>query len=62
MKKVSIFLIIGLILAVGSGIAYAGEKAPQGVVDLANSTLAKFGTDPIIVSNSESRKCKGEDS
>src|SRR4030042_3397526 len=49
MKKASIFLIIGLILVVGSGIACAGEKASQGIVNLANSTLAKFGTDPIIV-------------
>jgi len=36
-------------LVVGSGIACAGEKASQGIVDLTNSTLVKFGTDPIIV-------------
>ena len=28
---------------------YAAEKAPQKVVDLANTTLAGLGTDPIIV-------------
>lgn len=28
---------------------FAGEKAPQAVVDLANSTLSDLGTDPIIV-------------
>jgi hypothetical protein len=60
MKKASIFLIIGLILAVGSGIAYAGEKAPQGIVDLANSTLAKFGTDPMIVAAVKAENAKGK--
>jgi len=60
MKKASIFLIIGLILVVGSGIACAGEKAPQGIVDLANSTLAKFGTDPIIVGAVKTENAKGK--
>lgn len=60
MKRVSIFLIIGLILAVGSAVAYAGEKASQGVVDLANSTLAKFGTDPIIVAAVKAENAKGK--
>lgn len=60
MKKTSIFLLIGLILSVGSGIAYAGEKASQGIVDLANSTLAKFGTDPIIVAAVKAENAKGK--
>lgn len=60
MKKASIFLIIGLILLVGSGIACAGEKAPQGIVDLANSTLAKFGTDPTIVAAVKAENAKGK--
>jgi hypothetical protein len=60
MKKVSIFLVIGLILAVGSGIANAGEKASQAIVDLANSTLAKFGTDPIIVAAVKAENAKGK--
>jgi hypothetical protein len=29
--------------------AVAGEKAPQKIVDLANSTLMKLGTKPVIV-------------
>ena len=49
MKKISIFLIIGLILAFNSAIAYAGEKAPQKIVDFTHSTLVKLGTDPVIV-------------
>jgi hypothetical protein len=60
MKKVSIFLIIGLILAVGSGIAYAAEKASQGIVDLTNSTLVKFGADPIIVAAVKAENAKGK--
>ena len=60
MKKASIFLIIGLILVVGSGIACAGEKASQGIVNLANSTLAKYGTDPIIVGAVKAENAKGK--
>jgi hypothetical protein len=46
-KKV-IFL-AALALALTSSPAFAGEKAPQKVVDLANTTLVNLGTDPIIV-------------
>lgn len=60
MKKTSIFLTIGLILAVGSAIAYAGEKAPQKVVDFAHSTLAKYGTDPVIVKAVNAENSKGK--
>lgn len=60
MKKVSIFFIVGLILSVGSAIAYAGEKAPQEIVDLANSTLVKFGADPIIVGAVKAENVKGK--
>lgn len=60
MKKTSIFLTIGLILAVGSAIAYAGEKAPQKIVDLANSNLAKYGTDPVIVKAVNAENAKGK--
>jgi len=60
MRKVSIFLIIGLTLSIGPAIAYAGEKAPQGVVDLANSTLAKLGADPIIVGAVKAENAKGK--
>ncbi len=60
MRRASIFLITGLILAVGSGIAYAGEKAPQGIVDLGKSTLAEFGTDPIIVAAVKAENAKGK--
>ena len=47
MKKLFIIMISGMFLFVGS--AFAGEKAPQKVVDLANEKLAKLGEDPVIV-------------
>lgn len=60
MKKVTMFIILGLFLFVGTGMVNAGEKAPQKVIDLANSTLANFGMDPVIVAavNAENSKQK----
>jgi hypothetical protein len=60
MKKKTIFLTIGLILAVGSAIAYAAEKAPQEIVDFAHSTLAKYGSDPVIVKAVKAENAKGK--
>ena len=60
MKKSSVFLATGLFLAFVFAITYAGEKAPQKIVDLANSTLAKFGTDPIIVGAVKAENAKGK--
>jgi len=42
-------MVIGTFLAVGSGMVYAAEKAPQKVIDLAHSTLSLLGTDTVIV-------------
>ena len=41
------------------GIAGA-EDAPQKVVDLANSTLAKLGTEPVIVAAVKAENAKGK--
>lgn len=60
MKKPSIFLAIALILVVGTATAYAGEKAPQKIVDLAYSTLVKLGTDPLIVEAVRAENAKGK--
>jgi hypothetical protein len=49
MKKALTLVIIGLLVVGMTGMGYAAEKAPQKVVDLANSTLADLGTDPVIV-------------
>jgi hypothetical protein len=44
----------------GVTLALAGEKAPQKVVDLANSTLAKLGADPVIVAAVKAENAKGK--
>lgn len=49
MKKLFKLVIIGLFLIGTAGMVYAAEKAPQKVTDLAHSTLAQLGTDPVIV-------------
>ena len=45
MKKLLIIMISGMFLF--SGLVFAGEKAPQKVVDLAHSKLVKLGEDPL---------------
>lgn len=55
-KTISTALIILFITAV----AYAGEKAPQKVYDLANSKLAKYGTDPLVVKSVSAENAKGK--
>ncbi len=60
MKKV-LMLFVGCMFLVGSyGVGYAGEKAPQKVVSLANSVLAKLGTDPIIMEAVKAENGKGK--
>jgi hypothetical protein len=49
MKKVFKLMAISMILIMAAGLAYAGEKAPQKVVDLAKSELVNLGNDPVIV-------------
>jgi hypothetical protein len=39
---------------------YAGEKAPQQVIDLANTKLAAIGTDPVIVKAVKAENAKGK--
>jgi hypothetical protein len=57
MKKAAVIIILATIL--GFGTAYA-EKAPQKVLDLANTTMAAFGTDPIIVNAVKAENAKGK--
>lgn len=49
MKKACIVVVLGLVMALGTGFAFAAEKAPQKVVDLGNTVLVELGTDPVIV-------------
>ena len=60
MKKASVFLATGLFLVFFSITTYAAEKAPQKIVELAQSTLAKFGTDSIIVAAVKAENAKGK--
>lgn len=38
----------------------AGEKAPQKIIDLANTTLAQMGSDPVIVQAVQAENKKGK--
>ena len=52
-------MIVAMIFILSCGVAMA-EEAPQKVKDLANSALAKLGTDPIIVSAVKAENAKGK--
>ena len=58
MKKIFVLLVIGMFLF--AGLAFAGEKAPQKVIDLAKSKLAKLGEDPVIVAAVKAENAKGK--
>lgn len=49
MKKTVLNITIIICTFLFCGFAIAGEKAPQKVIDLANSELAKLGEDPVII-------------
>jgi hypothetical protein len=49
-----------MFMIVGAGNVCAGEKAPQKVFDLSNSTLAGHGTDPVIVEAVKAENAKGK--
>ena len=60
MRKVFTFMFIGMFLVVGASMVYAGEKAPQKVVDLAKTKLAALGTDPVIIKAVKAENSKGK--
>lgn len=60
MKKALTLIIVGMFMAVGTGMVVAAEKAPQKVVDLSSTTLAKLGTDPLIVKAVKAENAKGK--
>ncbi|GAB6097785.1 hypothetical protein JCM14469_40390 [Desulfatiferula olefinivorans] len=57
MKKINIF-ILALFLIIPS-LSFA-EKAPKTIVDLAHSTLAAIGSDPVIVDAVNQENAKGK--
>jgi len=61
MKRNLLLLVLcGLFVAVSLGAAGAAEKAPQKVIDLANASLVKMGTDPVIVDAVKAENAKGK--
>jgi hypothetical protein len=60
MKKTLTALLTGLVALSIPAFVYAGEKAPQEVVDMAQAELAEIGTDPIIVAAVKAENEKGK--
>ena len=60
MRRTLAFVISGLFFLAAVIAAHAGEKAPQQVIDLANSTLAALGSDPVIVQAVRDENAKGK--
>ncbi len=58
MKNVFKLLVIGVLFF--AGLAFAGEKAPKKVVDLAKSKLSKLGDDPVIIAAVKAENAKGK--
>jgi len=60
MIKKTAVTVLALLLVAGFSTAFAGEKAPQKVVDLAHATLSAVGTDPVIVAAVKAENAKGK--
>lgn len=60
MKKSLTILVTCLFVVLTGGAVLAGEKAPQKIIDLANSKLAAYGSDPIIVKAVKAENAKGK--
>lgn len=63
MKKVIVWIAFAALIMAHAWMVSAGEKAPQKVVDLANTKLAGYGADPVIVAavKAENAKAKSLD-
>lgn len=59
MKRLSFTLLIAGICLLVVSVAFAGEKAPQKVVDLANSKLMAVGSNPVIVDAVKAQNAQG---
>lgn len=60
MKRNLILMAIGILVVAFAGLAVAGEKVPQKVIDLAHSKLVNLGTDPVIVKAVIAENSKGK--
>ena len=60
MKRTMVIVSVILSLFFVFGYAVAAEKAPQKVIDLANSKLVKLGSDPVIVEAVKAQNAEGK--
>ncbi len=60
MKKIMTLVVACMIVIALSGVLPAAEKAPQKVIDLANSTLVKLGTDNTIIQAVKAENAKNK--
>lgn len=60
MKKGLFFITLAILIGLGAGLGYAAEKAPQKVVDLANTELLKLGSDGVIIEAVKAENAKGK--
>ena len=60
MKKALVFPLFCMLVFIHAWLVSAGGKAPQKVVDLANSKLVEVGTDPVIVAAVKAENAKGK--
>ena len=60
MNKKGMVVVLAIFLVMGFSTAFAGEKAPQKVVDLAQSTLKALGSDPVITAAVKAENAKGK--
>jgi hypothetical protein len=60
MRKTVMLIGIGIMGLVFVNAVFAGEKAPQKIIDLANTTLAQLGSDPLIVQAVQAENKKGK--
>ncbi|MDG4474566.1 PDC sensor domain-containing protein [Thiovibrio frasassiensis] len=60
MKKIIVASVFGIAVMLTAGSVFAAEKAPQKVIDLANTELVKLGSDPAIVQAVKAENAKGK--
>jgi len=60
MKRKNLIVIACTFLFAATSVAFAGEKAPRKVIDLANTQLAAYGVDPVIVKAVKEENAKGK--
>lgn len=59
MKRVGMIIAVAVVIAFSS-LSAMGEQAPKEVIDMANSDLAQYGEDPIIVAAVSAENAKNK--